>query len=205
MPQKFIIQVENSAPSQSKPAKSVRWAAPLLRSEGVRSIADLGCGRLRNLRVMTKNFRNITLVDTQIQCNRIAGTLPHIHGIRLLPVEEFERDRSTYDAIFIVSVLHIIPKPNARRDLLRLAASKLNDPGIIVIDVPSGERYYRQHCTSENKYRDGWTMGSGSIRTFYKNFYSTELDSLVQSCTGLQLSLVKSEDKHLIRIWRNGS
>jgi hypothetical protein len=203
LPENFKIQVENSAPSQNQPAKSVRWSSPLLHSQGVTTIADIGCGRLRNLRLLSKYFREITLIDTQIQCERISHLVPRRKGIRLLTIEEFKRDRHSYDAVFVISVLHIIPKPRLRRELLSLASSKLHNPGALVIDVPSGEHYYRQHCTSENRYRDGWTMGNGSVRTFYKNFHSKELDLLVASCTGLTLETVKSEDKHLIRIWRN--
>ena len=61
-----------------------------------------------------------------------------------------------------------MPDKQTRTHLLEIAASKLHNPGYLVIDVPTGERYYRQRCSDFNKYKDGWVMGLGPIYTFYK-------------------------------------
>ena len=68
MKKKFKIVVENSAPSQGKPAKSVAWASEILENLGVYRVVDIGCGRLRNLGTLRKFFSDITLVDTKLQC-----------------------------------------------------------------------------------------------------------------------------------------
>src|SRR5208282_4590848 len=71
---------------------------------------SLGCGRLRNLSIFRRFFSEIALVDTKLQCNRIADQVPRASAIRLLPIEEFAREKRKYDAVFIISVLHIIPR-----------------------------------------------------------------------------------------------
>jgi hypothetical protein len=199
---KFKIQVENSAPSQAQVAKSVVWASKVLASVGVANVADLGCDRLRNLIVFESYFPHITLVDTQFQCGRISKLVPKKKAVRLLSTKEFEENRSTYDAIFLISVLHVIDRPRMRKRLILLAYEKLTSSGYLVTDVPAGEAYYRKRCTSKNRYGDGWVMGNGSMRTFYKNYSASEFDRLVTTNTGFTFYDKISLDHHIIRIWQ---
>lgn len=205
MKSKYKIQIENSAPSQGKPAKSVLLSSAILKKLNVRSVVDLGCGRLRNFNVLRRYFPEITPVDTDLQCQRIRDLLQPHQRILLLSISEFEKNEKKYDAIFLISVLHVIDKPKQREKLLSIASSKLHNSGFLIVDVPTGERYYRQHCTNENKHGDGWVMGTGPVRTFYKNFYAEEFDDLIAACTEFRLYLKLSLDKHIIRIWRKGS
>jgi trans-aconitate methyltransferase len=202
MPPKYHIQVENSAPSQGKPARSVCWATSILKAEGIYSVVDLGCGRLRNLRPLQDHFGDITLVDTPLQCARIATSGANLSSARLMTIDEFKAEDRTYDAIFLISVLHVLDQLSLRKELLALARCKLHNSGFLVVDVPSGIQYYRVHCTLANKYRDGWVMGNGSKKTFYRNYYADELDKLVLSSTFFKLYKKTWFDKHLIRIWQ---
>jgi len=202
MEPQYAIRVENSAPSQGRPARSVSWASPLLAEAGVQSVVDLGCGRLRNLGVMREWFANITLVDTEPQCKKISSLVPEDEAIRLVAVDEFKAEEREYGAFFLICVLHIIDQPSVREELLRLAESKLREGGFLVVDVPAGEHYYRQRCGEDNKHGDGWAMGKGSSRTFYKNYRAHELDDLVTSCTSFGLYKKTYFDKHLTRIWQ---
>ncbi len=202
MPSKYHIQVENSAPSQGKPAKSVYWAISVLGNAKIKSVVDLGCGRLRNLPPLQDHYKNITLVDTKLQCARIVKNVPDVPYIRLKTIEEFTAEENTYDAIFLISVLHVIDKLSVRKELLTLASRKLNSFGFLVVDVPNGIQYYRVHCTPQNKYKDGWVMGSGNVKTFYKNFYAVELDRLINSSSSFRLYKKVWFDKHIVRIWQ---
>ncbi len=199
---KFEIRVENSAPSQTRGAGSVKWASGNLAREGVNSIVDLGCGRVRNLSVYRRYFSDIALVGTKLQCNRIADLVPQVSAIRLLPIEEFVKEKRKYDAVFIISVLHIIPRLSDRRALLTLTRGKIRDLGFLIVDVPSGEHYYSVHSTQANIYRDGWVMGKGSVKTFYRNYNAEELDGIVRSSTGFDLYRKASLGKHIVRIWQ---
>jgi trans-aconitate methyltransferase len=199
---KFRIQVENSAPSQAQAAKSVLWASSILSILGVNRVADLGCGRLRNLEILQKHFSEITLVDTEFQCSRISTLVPSIRGIRLKTIDDFMMERRTYEAVFLISVLHVIPKPRDRKESVLLAHSKLRKGGYLAVDVPTGESYYRQRCTKENRYSDGWLMGVGDVRTFYKNYLTSEFDQLISSNTSFTLFQKTYVDHHIIRIWQ---
>lgn len=202
MKEKFKIVVENSAPSQTKGAKSVCWAAEILRGLGAKRVAEIGCGRLRNLKILQASFSDITLVDTELQCERVRNLMPKSQKIRLLDTERFLRDKKEYDAIFIISVLHVIPEVKARREILSLAINKVHARGYIVVDVPCGENYYRKKCTSENQYRDGWVMGNGPFRTFYKNYSAKELDAFLTNGKPLKVYKKVWFEKHIIRIMK---
>lgn len=202
MPPKYAVQVENSAPSQGKPAKSVEWASQILKTEKVKSVVDLGCGRLRNLPVLQKYFKKIALVDTKFQCDRIAGLAAQYPTSQLMAIDNFTVDEKTYDAIFLISVLHVIDKLSVRKELLSIAKHKLREFGFLVVDVPTGIQYYRVHCTPDNKHGDGWVMGSGNVKTFYRSYSARELDKLVVSTTSFELYKKIWYDKHIIRIWQ---
>ncbi|MDJ0901038.1 MAG: class I SAM-dependent methyltransferase [Xenococcus sp. MO_188.B8] len=199
----FIIRVENSAPSQSKPAKSVLWASEVLQELGITNIADLGCGRLRNLIVFQNYFSEITLIDTDLQCNRVQYLIPEAENVKLITSSIFQEEEKLYEAIFLISVLHILPEPKMRNNLLNLAISKLAKPGFLVVDVPTGVSYYRKKCTNDRKCSDGYVMGNGRYRTFYKNFYAKELDTLLSINGHLKLYKKVYFDKHLVRIMTN--
>ncbi len=202
MKPQYKIQVENSAPSQTRVARSVVWASEILSTIGVTRVADLGCGRLRNYPVLQKYFPNITLVDTELQCKRIADLVPKRPGVILLHAGEFEARQRKYEAIFLISVLHVIDKPNYRRQLLNVAHISLTTKGYLVTDVPTGEAYYRKKCTPGNVHGDGWCIGSGSIRTFYKNYSASDFDRLITSSNRFTLYKKVWNDHHLVRIWQ---
>jgi hypothetical protein len=180
----------------------VIWASKILKARGVATAADLGCGRFRNLKILQSHFREVTCVDTALQCCRISGSFPKRKGLRLLTVEQFETARRKYDAIFLISVLHIIPRSSIRKSLIRLAGRKLRKGGFLIVDIPSGEAYYRQRCTNENKYRDGWVMGRGGVRTFYKNFSKRAADRSVTSAGRFRLFVKGSFSRHIVAIWQ---
>ena len=79
---------------------------------------------------------------------------------------------------------------------------KLFPFGYLVIDVPCQENYYRHKCTAENVFNDGWVMGNGTYRTFYKNYSAKELDSLLNKRFSLEQFKKVWFDKHIIRIMK---
>jgi SAM-dependent methyltransferase len=177
------------------------WAAELLASRGARRVADIGCGRLRNLPPLLKWFTHVTLVETALQVSRIVSPVPKVPRVRLQLWEQFVSDDDTYDAIFLVSVLHILPWPKQRDKILDGVVARLRIGGFLLIDVPFAERYYRQHCTPGRRYSDGWAMGDGPVRTFYKNYSAGELDQAVLGARKLRLAAKYSVDKHFVRLW----
>jgi hypothetical protein len=112
------IRPYNSAPSQAQSAFSVRWSAPILSQNGVQDIAEYGCGRLRNLPILRRNFDNIDLVDLPQQVERIRTLLKPSNSVRLITSDEFFKTNSRYDAIYLVSVLHTIPSKANRNNIM---------------------------------------------------------------------------------------
>ena len=103
MNKELVITVENSAPFQQKAAKSVTWAAEILSDLGVKKIVDIGCGRLRNLKVLQTFFSDIAIVDTEFQCKRIKNLIPKSKKIRLLDTERFMQYKEKFHAAFLIS------------------------------------------------------------------------------------------------------
>lgn len=202
MKKKFTIRVENSAPSQSKPAKSVNWACQILQTDGVHSVADYGCGRLRNMIPLIQSFKNVTFVDTEFQLERIKNNFNSSNGAQLVSNNEFCKMKGSLDAIFLISILHIIPQKKTRKEIISLAVSKIRKGGYLIIDVPTGVGYYEENCTADRKYYDGYAMGNGAYRTFYKKFYAKELDKLINFNGDLELYKKIYFDKHLVRIMK---
>jgi SAM-dependent methyltransferase len=201
MEEDIEFRVENSAPSQTRSAKSVRWAAPLLEEKGVSSVCDYGCGRLRNLSIYRQHFDEITLVDTELQCSRIRPDAPDDEDITLSDSESFESTGTKFDAVFLVCVLHVIPHREERVRLLEEAQSHIEEGGFLLIDVPQGESYYLEKDKPENRYRDGILLSSGRYNTFYKNYHSEELDSLIKESTDIKFKFKKGISSHLVRVW----
>lgn len=199
------IRVESSAPSQKRSAFSVRWAAQLLAKEGATKIADVGSGRLRNLRIQERSFDEITLVETRKGCDSLHSSVVGKNHLRLLSSEDFLADDAKYDAAFFISVLHIIPDSKLRQKLIRGTAKKIRPGGFLVVDVPQGETYYTRRAQQLPRYRDGYLLRRGDHYTFYKNFHSEELDSMFTRMPGIQLFKKVHYCKHLIRIWKLSS
>ena len=80
----------------------------------VKKVVEIGCDRLRNLKILQEFFTEITLVDTKLQCERINDLVPKGNNIQLLNTEEFNKDNQEFEAAFIISVLHIIPETKKR-------------------------------------------------------------------------------------------
>jgi hypothetical protein len=198
-----IITVENSAPSQIIPAKSVIKASEILKSLGVKSVVDFGCGRLRNLTIYSRQFHSITLVDTKLQCEKILKNPLYTSRHKLCTDTEFSKINQKYDAVFLIMVLHIIPEENKRIEILKAIVNKLNIDGFLVVDVPTGEKYYRNKCSLNNKFLDGWIMKNGTTNTFYKQYTAIELDNFITNNSHLKLLRKISLDKHLVRIFKN--
>ena len=196
------IRVENSTPPQKRSAFSVRWSAPILAREGVRRVADIGGGTLRNLRVQENSFDEITLVETLNKCSVLQDTIKGKNHIRLQYTKVFEEDHTKYDAVFFISVLHTIPDRAYRQKLVVAAAKKIFPGGFMVVDVPQSETYYNRRRQELLRYRDGYLLKWGDHYSFYKSFYKKELDSIFEQIPGVQLFHKIGYCKHLIRIWK---
>lgn len=196
------IRVESSAPSQIRPAFSVRWSAPMLRKAGIKSVVDFGAGTLRNLPILERHFDEITVVETKKRCASLKPKLDRKNHISLFSNHDFRNGHRSYDALFLVCVLHIVPCPRERLRIVRLAAERIRPGGFIVVDVPQSETYYNRRKAHLLGHNDGYLLKWGRHFTFYKSFYADELDGLFTTAGELPLFAKTWYPKHLIRIWQ---
>jgi len=196
------IRPHNSAPSQGQSAYSVRWALPILAENNVARVADYGCGRFRNLKILQNEFDEVDLIELPAQVKRIKELLPSSNSLKLFSSDEFLNSSKKYDAIFLISVLHTMPSIIMRRHILRRCGEKLKKGGFLIIDVPQSETYYLRRQREFRPYKDGWLMKRGNSYTFYKNYYSEELDDMTEKCASCKIYKKVRYCKHLIRIWQ---
>lgn len=200
----MLIRPENSAPSQRKPAQSIGFFCPFLKEKEVQSVADIGCGRLRNAIGLLDEFREVFFVDTELQCKRVKPLFQEYRrkGVQLLSAEKFYDSDIVVDAVLIISVFHTIPSIAIRYGIIREAAKHIRTHGYMCIDVPKSERYYRQHCTKEREYSDGWVMGNKKTKTFYKPYTAHEFDDFIACVSGFEEIAKKYIPKHVIRVYQ---
>jgi hypothetical protein len=78
----------------------------------------------------------------------------------------------------------------------------LKNDGLILVDVPTHETYYARRCNEENQHLDGWVMGKGQYRTFYKNFTAKQIDDFIRKSASFQKIDANSQIKHVTRIFK---
>jgi hypothetical protein len=132
----------------------------------------------------------------------VTGSFWNGYGGRVVRTGAFQDDQTAYDAIFFISVLHIIPDPKYRQRVVKMAAAKIRPGGFIVVDVPQSETYYNRRLKKLPRHKDGYLLRWGNHYTFYKSFYCNELDAMFQKIPGLKLFKKIHYCKHLIRMWK---
>lgn len=186
------ISPENSAQgTTSKPNPFVEKALdrliatkPVLDGRTMR-LADLGCGRLRHLRVLLCYSNDILLVDTKKQIERIqvyAGTkcsmMEYVKPIdasqrhlRIETIDIFEQQENELDVVLSIAVFDVVLKKERIR-MIRAAYRNLHTGGYLVVIVPRNNSSMLEYCTSENRLQDGYisrNRGNGPY-TFYTNY-----------------------------------
>jgi len=186
-----LLLPENSAQgTNTKPNPFVRFTLELLTKKGAHNlrkkpkIVDLGCGKLRHLKILTAFTNNIILVDTNHQINRVQkfeGTLSTMKDyvkktyttqrIRILGIDEFEDRNENADIIYSVAVMDAVLK-KSRVQIVNSACSNLRHMGFFVVIVPRNDSSILEHCKIENKFEDGYFIRNRGQKkyTFYANF-----------------------------------
>lgn len=179
------IRPEYSVPNQSTPPQCISPFLNLCRKERVHTIVDVGAGKLRSTFPLLRQGLDVWIVDTKFQllrCSKlIAQARTKYKNLRgVLSLEAFSRANLRLDGATMISVLHTIPKLETRSELLRAVKRNVKPGGLVLIDVPFGEPYYTRRMNPRRHIFDGYVMGAGRIRTFYKLFKEKELHTLVE-------------------------
>ena len=163
------VHTERTAKPRSQSSKYLRtW---LLDLQEVRAALDFGCGRLRYSFELAKIARNLTLVDSEEQLSRtqmidgfrtnvrelIERTMPNV---RVLSIEEFEKDSRRYDFALCANVLPIIPSATIRGVALRRLSNRLKSCGRCLLVTQFRNSYFDAIHTFNGaaRYLDGWAV-----------------------------------------------
>ena len=150
-------------------------AAPLRRWLGeiqeVSSALDYGCGKLRYSGVLARKCAMLTLVDSEAQLSReqqlgrTRATVRqfaqrHWPKCRVLNIDEFGRDRRTYDFVLCANVLSAIPDKRVRSRTLLKIASVLGKTGHCLFVAQYRNSYFKEVAVSPNAiaHLDGWIL-----------------------------------------------
>ena len=176
------IRSENAAKPMAQASRPLtRW---LMEMEPVHSALDFGCGKLRYSRYIAKRSKEITLVDSQIQLDRIqriGGRLTTVRtyaernwpGCRVFTAEAFGSDTQRYDFILCANVLSAIPDRSMQSNALLRMGAALRQKGCCLFVTQFRNSYFKALLNSPKamSHLDGWI-----IRTGRGNFYYGMLD-----------------------------
>lgn len=151
---RFIpIFAEKASRGPKTPSRGVRWALERIPQGG--SAVDYGCGRFRNTKLIAGHFHHTLAVDTFEQVQRIRPHNPG--GIEIMDTEAFKK-AGTFNTIFLVAVLHIVPL--AKREEIAKALERRSE--WLLVEVPTQDAHYRK--LRAEPFEDGFIMTGN---TFY--------------------------------------
>lgn len=185
---RIIIRPEYSAVAakdKNKPSRAAKAAISVLKENCVSRVCEIGCGLLANTPHILKAFNHVILTDRKEQFDRIKEQLSEMakkyRSFQSFTEEKsFARKRLNLDAAIVINVLHILPTREERVELLKAARQNLRKGGIIFIDIPRDETYYRNLVKTGMPYNDGHVMRRNDYYTFYKNMTFEKLREYVE-------------------------
>ncbi len=184
-----IIRPEYSAVAAkdvSKPSRATQAAIEVLKEANATNIAEIGCGLLANTPHLLKAFPVVVLVDTKDQYIRIQHKIADLSNTyssfkAFIDTEPFQEREMQLDGAIIINVLHILSEVSHRLQLLASGYRNLRENGLVFIDVPYNEAYYRNQVKTARAYNDGYIMRRpGNYYTFYKNMNFDELKNYAE-------------------------
>jgi len=194
--EKIIIRPEYSAvgaKNLNRPSRAVQAAISTFKELKLSRIAEIGCGLLANSSHILRAFPFVILVDTKLQYNRIKDKLDKLYAKyrsfkKFIDTESFHNGKMGLEGAIVINVLHVLPEVRERTELLKSIHKNLKEKGVIFIDVPCNETFYRNLVKTAKPYKDGYIMRRGSYYTFYKNMTFEELKGYVEK-VGFQFVL----------------
>ena len=186
----LVIRSENAAKSISQASSYlIQW----IESREPNSDAlDFGCGKLRYSGSVAKICQSLTLVDSEIQLNRIQKlgdeyasvqdfSKRHWPHSRTLTFDAFLRDNKRYDFALCANVLPTIPSPKVRATILRGICDHLRSSGNCLFVTQYTNSYFTKIRKSANaiKHLDGWIIKSKLGNAYYGILTKRKLEKLV--------------------------
>ena len=194
-----VIKSENAAlSSKQKNSQIVRFIEDL---DNCNSILDYGCGKCRYSKLLFEKSNALTLVDSEIQVNRIQiihnerttireFASKRLNSSKVVTIEEIDTINDKYDFILCSNVLSAIPLEEFRIKALENIYNLLSNNGKALISVQYRNSYFDTYKTNPNaqEHYDGWIIKTGNSYSFYGLI---KPDALIDLCENVGLIIKK--------------
>jgi len=187
------VRSEDAAQASTHRARFLqRW---IEQHPHVKQALDYGCGKLRYSPVLAGRCDHLTLVDSEVQIQRlqpIVGrrtTIPewvaaNLPRTRVLTADQFQQDGTNYDLVLCSNVLSAIPSYSTRRHIVTGIRDHLRGTGHSLFVTQYRHSYFTRMRRSDRaiQYLDGWLVESTRGTHFYGVIDRESLVRLVRSC-----------------------
>lgn len=142
----------------------------------MRQVADFGAGRGRNAPQLVKTFNKVYLLEVpeNTECLHRLKAKQKWKNCRVLADAELASVTPSVDAVMLFNVLHTLPGPKLRNDVLKRCKKLIHTDGRIVIVTPKHDPAYR-HVDHRPSFADGFVMlHPDNTFSFYRNYTAKE-------------------------------
>lgn len=169
------ICLENTAINTGV-AKSVKNFYPLIRKNG--NVIDYGAGKLRNSLFLLNNGFKVSIIETEIQLNRIKDINPNLLDRFVNVFNTDNIPNIKYDAVISTFIFCVIYNLQIREQIIHNIYNLLNDNGIAIIETRSEKSIL--NAKYKQNYLDGFLIGKNEIKTFQKPYTLDEFIKLFE-------------------------
>lgn len=187
----ILIRSENAARSMYQASRYLlNW---IDNYPQVKYTLDYGCGKLRYSGSLAKKCNLLTLVDSEIQLNRVQRLgnekttvyeyiSKHLPNVRVLTINQFLNDNEVYDFILCANVLSAIPSRKSRGKMLCDLKNSLNNNAECLFVTQYVNSYFKQLSLSPNSIRhlDGWIHSSSRGNSYYGILDKNKINNILK-------------------------
>lgn len=191
---KLEVRSENAAKPASQSARAVvEW---IEKQRRMKSVLDLGCGKLRYARYLAGKCDHLGLVDSQVQIERrqvignchttvkdyAANSWPHAEVYSL---EEFwKKTRRRYDFVLCANVISAIPSRIIRARTLRSILRCLKKGGRVLVVNQYANSYFSRMINSGKviAHLDGYILCSVRGNYYYGILPEEKMSRILAVC-----------------------
>lgn len=179
----YLWEPTKSTPDWPKPVAEMNHVVKELKDLNVRSIIDFGCGKGRNAGLLVDNFDKVYLVEAEKNVGLVKNWIDQhrCSNCKALDFESFVKANIKVDACLLSFVLHTLPTPELRDEIINTIKSKLRETGILVLITPAHDsKYTDEQIKDAKKFKDGIArLFPDGTFSFYKNYDLVELVSYI--------------------------
>lgn len=120
-----------------------------------------------------------------------------------LSPKEFKSYPHKFDAILMIFVIHTVPYPEDRSEIIDWCSKKLKKGGLLFWATPWGDTNMKKYINVQFGFNDGWLMNiEKTLKTFYTEFKVPAIDQMVRN-RGFEFVRRLEFFKNPARIYRN--